>query len=52
MFSRKFIYPFPCDGALSAHITGSYDDVSTHKSYYQKDKLDLIGKKIILQRHA
>ena len=52
MFSRNSIYPLPRDWALSAHINGDYDNVSRYKSYYQKDKLDSIGKKILLRRHA
>ena len=37
MFSDNFIYPFLCDGALSAHINGDHDHVSMYKPYYQKD---------------
>ena len=51
-FSSNFIYLLRGDGALSAHIKGDYDKVSWYKLYYQKDKLDWIGKKILFWRQA
>ena len=52
MFSRNSIYSLPHDGAFSAQINGDDDHISRYKSYYRKDKLGWIGKKILLRRHA
>ena len=52
MFSRNSIYPLPRDGTFSAHIKGDHDHVSRYKSYCQKEKLGLIGKKNLLRRYA
>ena len=52
MFPRNSLYPLPSDEALSTHMNGEHDHVSRYKSYYQKNKLGLIGEKILLRRHA
>ena len=48
MFSGDFMKH---DGALSAYIDDNHNYFSRYKSYYQKDKLGCVGKKI-LQRYA
>ena len=41
MFSRN-----SRNGALSAHISGDHDHVPKYRSYYQKDKVGWIGRKV------
>ena len=50
MFSCNSKYPLSRDGAFSAHINDKHYYVSRCNSYYQKDKIGLIGEKI-LYRH-